>query len=168
MNKSQIETSKILQDFISGVSKPITAETLIEIRDKIYTHIKIRPYDETTKEHEKSIRWKRTASQILGDGFVYQGKSCTDLSVLFIAICKILGLDAMLVKLKKDTKTHSIVEVKLEDGWCMFDVSSQTNIPQRGEVTETTPYKGWQLWKKGRDAWDLDLVDFDSIRKINS
>lgn len=29
-----------------------------------------------------------------------------------------------------------------------------------------SPYKDWTLWKKGRDAWDIDLVDFDSISKI--
>lgn len=166
MNKSQIETSEILKDFVSGTRKSITVESLVEIRDKIYACIAIRPYNETTKEHEQSIRWKRTASQILEDGYVYQGKSCTDLSVLFIALCKILGLETRFVKLKKDTKTHSIVEIKLDDGWYVFDISNQTNIPQKGEVTEIAPYKGWMLWKKGRDAWDLNLVDFGSICKI--
>ncbi len=167
MNKSQIETSRILQEFVSVVCKPNTVDALIEIRDKMYAYIKIRPYDETTKEDELSVRWKRTASQILEDGYVYHGKSCTDLSILFIALCNVLNLETRLVKLKKETNTHSIVEVNIQNNWYMFDVSEQNTIPEKGEVTETTQYKGWQLWKKGRDAWDLGLLDSESIHKIN-
>lgn len=168
MNKSQIETTKILREFVVDIDIPITASTLIEIRRRIFAHVKIRLYDESTKEHERLIRWKRTASQILEDGYVYQGKSCTDLTVLFIALCRILGLETRFVKLKKGNKTHSIAEIKISDGWYLFDVSSPAGIPQKGEVTKDVPYKDWQLWKKGRDAWDLDLVDFSSMQKIRA
>lgn len=166
MNKSQIETSKILQEFVSDITKPFTTETLVEVRGRVYMRVEIRPYNESTKEHERSIRWKRTASQILEDGYVYRGKSCTDLSVLFIALCKTLGLETRFVKLKKDNKTHSIAEIKLDDGWYTFDISSPTSVPRKGEVSKDASYEGWQLWKKGRDAWDIGLADFSSMQKI--
>ncbi len=61
---------------------------------------------------------------------------------------------------------HSVLEVNLDDGWYIFDVSNQNNLPIKGQITEEKPYKDWKLWKKGRDAWDLGLVDFESINKI--
>ena len=134
----------------------------------MYKEIEVRPYNEQTKDHEKSIRWKRTAVQILDDGYVYCGKACTDLVVLFLAICNSLNLETRFVKLKKKKWCILVSEIKLEDGWYIFDVSNENNVPLKGEITEENPYKNWKLWKKGRDAWDIDLVDFDSIKKYQN
>ncbi|MFA6295305.1 MAG: transglutaminase-like domain-containing protein [Candidatus Paceibacterota bacterium] len=167
MNKTQIESSDKIKALVADIVVPITSDTLKTIRDLMYSKLEIRPYDKTTEEHEKSIRWKRTASEILDNAFVYQGKACTDLAVLFIALCNALGLETRFVKIKKEKMVHSVVEIKLADGWYIFDTSDPRNNPIKGEITETTPYKDWILWKKGRDAWDLELIDFDSMKKIH-
>jgi len=167
MNDSQIETTEEIKKLVSDVKQPITSNVLVDIRDLMYSRILIRPYDDSTKEHEKSIRWKRTADQILKDGYVYNDKACTDVTVLYIALCKTLGLETNFVKLKKDKTIHSVAEIKLIDGWYIFDVSNTKNTPVKGEITKDFPYyKDWQLWQKGRDAWDLGLTDFESISKI--
>lgn len=164
--KSQTEPSEKIVSLVADKKFPITVSDLIDIRNRIYDEIEIRPYNDQTKDHEKSIRWKRTAAEILNDGYVYQGKACTDLVVLFLAICNSLGLKTRFVKLKKEGCVHSVAEVKLEDDWYIFDVSNKNNTPLKGEVTEENPYQDLTLWKKGRDAWDIGLTDFDSIKKI--
>ena len=167
MNKIQVEPSEKIKAMVADIVEPITPDTLKLILGRMYSKLEIRPYDKTTEEHEKSIRWKRTASEILDNAFVYQGKACTDLAVLFIALCNSLGLETRFVKIRKEKMVHSVVEIKLSDGWYIFDTSDPRNTPQKGEITEATPYKDWSLWKKGRDAWDLELIDFDSIKKIH-
>lgn len=162
---SQIETTIIIKDLVKDIKRPITVGSLVSVRDLIYSKITIRPYDDTTRNHEKEIRWKRTASEIIGDGYVYSGKACTDLTVVFIALCQALGLETNFVKVTNGNKVHSIAEVKLDDGWYIFDVS-RTNIPFKGLITNETPYQGWKLWKKGRDAWDLGLTSFENIANI--
>lgn len=162
----QIEVTREIASLVSDIHKPINPEKLVAMRDEMYSKLEIRDYNDSTAEHEKSIRWKRTAAQILSDGYVYQGKSCTDLVVLFITLCNALGLETRFVKLKKREMVHSIAEVKLEDGWYIFDVSNQNNLPIKGEVTKENPHKDWELWKKGKDAWDLGLSEFNSINKI--
>jgi|SRR3989344_3385563 len=166
MNNSQIKTTEKIKEFVNDVGWPITPDVLADIRNLMYSKISIRPYDDSTKEHEKAIRWKRTADQILKDGYVYSGKACTDVTVLFISLCKALGLDTNFVKVRKEKMVHSVAEVKLNDGWYIFDVSNIQNIPIKGIITKDSPYKDWQLWQKGRDAWDLGLTDFESISKI--
>lgn len=132
----------------------------------MYSIITIRPYNDSTKEHEKAIRWRRTADEIIKDAYVYSGKACTDLTVLFIALCKALSLETNFVKITNEKKARSVAGVKLSDGWYIFDVSRK-NIPFKVLITGSNPYEGWKLWKKSRDAWDLGLVDFESISKIS-
>jgi hypothetical protein len=162
---SQIETTTTIKNLVKDIKTPITIDSLINLRDLIYSIIVIRPYNDSTKEHEQKIRWKRTATEIIQDAYVYSGKACTDLTLLFIALSKALGLETNFVKVFNDKTVHSIAEVKLADGWYLFDVSRK-NIPVKGFITEDTPYQKWRLWKKGRDAWDLGLVEFESISKI--
>jgi transglutaminase-like putative cysteine protease len=165
MTNSQIETTQEIRDLVKDIERPITLDSLLQIRDLMYGRITIRPYDDSTKEHEKEIRWKRTAGEILRDGYVYSGKACTDLTVLFIALCRALGLETSFIKVKNDNKVHSVAEIKLEDGWYIFDISRQ-NVPVKGLITKDSPYNDWQLWAKGRDAWDLGLNEFKDIKKI--
>ena len=166
MNKSQIEPSEEILLLISQFKSPITKDELLTIRDLIYSKIKIKSYNDISKEHEKSIRWKRTGVEILNDGYVYEGKSCTDFVVLFLTFCNALNLETKFVKLKKEKMVHSVAEINLNDGWYIFDVSKPDNLPVKGQITEANPYKKWGLWAKGRDAWDLGLTEFESIKKI--
>ncbi len=167
MDKSQLEPSAKIRELIADIKKPITPDKLKQIKERLDLKIELRPYNESTREHEKAIRWRRTASQILQDGFVYEGKACTDQVVLFLAFCQALELETRFVKIKKGEMVHSVAEIKLSDGWYVFDVSGKSTAPIKGEITDETPYKDWQLWRKGRDAWDLGLNSFETIKKIH-
>ena len=167
--KSQVETTKKIRDVVKDLeSKIIAPEDLVRLRTLVFKKIRTIPYSKQSAAHEKSIRWKRTADEILRDGYVYQGKSCTDLVVSFIALCKALKINARFVKVKNENLVHSLAEVKLGKDWYIFDVSNPKSIPEKGELKSGTEWGGWSLWRKGRDAWDLGLVEFESIEQIKN
>ena len=159
--KSQIESEENIKNFVLNTEIK-THNDLLKLRDKLMSVLEIRPYNDETKEHERQIRWRRTASEVLKDGYVYQGKSFTDLVLTFLALCKAKNLETKFVKLKFDKYIHSVAEIKLQDGWYNFDVAKKDSIPQKGQIKEDDT----RLWKKGMDSWDLGLVEFDSIKKI--
>lgn len=162
---SQIENGPKIQELANKLAVK-DADDLIKVRDALDAALEDRPYDKSVAEQEQSIRWRRTAEQILEDGYVYQSKSCTDRIIVFLALCKQLGIDGSFVKVMRGKSVHSIAEVKINDEWYVFDASTRTSVPVKGQVTEEHPYNNWKLWKKGRDAWDLELVDFKAIDKI--
>ncbi|MBT4722594.1 transglutaminase domain-containing protein [Candidatus Falkowbacteria bacterium] len=171
MPKSQIETDQIIINFLGDV-KIKTSDDLILIRNKIHDSLEFRPYNEETQEHADSVQWKRTASEILKDKYVYKGRACSDLVIVFIALCKAANVEALLVKLigvniyGKEVG-HSIAEVKLNSVWYTFDLSTKDSIPKEGELTDQSRYyKIYKVWKKGRDLWDLGLYDISSEDKI--
>lgn len=173
---SQIEPTDAVRKMLIGWSLPNinTPEDLILLREKLFSHLVFRPYDDSTKEEEKKIRWRRTGSQVLEDGYVYQGKACTDLVVSYTTLARAGGVkDTKFVKLKNSEtgKVHSVGEFELNDGWYTFDVANSKAIPIKGEMSEGVkfgePLNGsYLLWKKGRDSWDLGLTGFDTINKI--
>jgi hypothetical protein len=168
MPNSQIEIDKTILDFL-GDTKISTPEDLIVLRDKIFSHLEFRPYNEETKAHANSIQWKRTASEIIKDGYVYEGKACSDLTIVFLALCKAAGIEGLLVKLKSldDKKTHSIAEVNLNGTWYRMNVSNKDSLPFAGQLTEESIWnKNYKVWKKGRDVWDLELDDINTENKI--
>ncbi len=172
LSNSQIETNKNILDFL-GKTKISTPEDLIVLRNKIFSHLEFRPYNDETKAHADSIQWKRTASEIIRDKYVYQGKACSDLTIIFLALCKATGIEGRLVKLKAidKQKTHSIAEINLNNKWYTFDISSKTSIPIQGELNENSIYQtqnktSYKVWKKGRDVWGLKLEDISAENKI--
>lgn len=168
---SQIEpTDNIYRLLADWEMKNIrTVDDLILLRDRMFSVLEFRSYDVSTKEEEKQIRWKRTGAQILEDGYVYQGKACTDLVVAYLALAKTGGIkDARFVKVKnyETGAIHSVAELRLENDWYIFDVDNKNALPTKGKIEKDVPWNGFLLWKKGRDAWDLGLTEFDSSIKI--
>lgn len=166
--KSQIETDQTIINFL-GDRKIESSEDLIKLREYILDSLQFKPYNEETKEQADSIQWKRTASQIIKDGYVYEGKACSDIAVVFLALCKALNIEGNLLKLITidKTNTHTIIEVKLNDTWYRLDPSKETSIPHQKEMTEDDIFRGkYQLWKRGKDNWDLGLDSFESEKNI--
>ena len=164
-SKSQIETTNRLREIAESAEGEGIA--LLEgMKVKVYEEIRLRPYNEETAQDEKNIRWKRTADEIFRDGYVYDGKACTDLVVAFLGLANAKGLETKFVKLRNEKMVHSIAEIKLEDGWYMYDIASRNTKPSKGQFVEDVPMDGWTLWKKGRDSWDLGLSEFEDIGKI--
>lgn len=169
---SQVEVDDSIRSIVAGVSVDEPGD-LVDLRSLLFSRLEIRPYNEETRAHEREIRWKRTASEILSDGFVYETKACSDINIAFIAMCRALGLETRLVKLKAvgNNGTHTVSEVKVNSSWYTYDVMKKRAVPSQGEVIEGAEYGGppwgpYLLWKKGRDLWDMGLVGFDSEQLI--
>lgn len=174
---SQIEPNDGVYRLLSelGVEKIRTPEDLQKLRKNLLSKLKFLPYNNTTKDAEREIRWKRSGAKVLEDGFVYQGKACTDLVVAFTTLAKAAGIaETRFVKLKnnKTGMVHSVGEFKLGNDWYIFDVANGSAVPVQGEIPKDISWGGppngpYLLWKKGRDSWDLGLGESSSISKIN-
>jgi len=168
--KSQIKPSKEITNLVSCLKdEKENFDILVKLRDVLHKNIKIIPYTKETEKAEREIRWKRTASEIVSDGYVYKGKACTDIVIVFLSFCKTLGLKANFLKFKKLNMVHSMSEVKVNKKWFIFDVANKNSLPQieKKQITSGEDFDGWILWKKGKDAWDIGLDNFESKNKIN-
>lgn len=133
----------------------------------------IKPYNEQTKEHADSIQWKRTAAEIIEDAYVYDGKACSDLVMVLVALCKALGLEANLVKLVNVSKTnsHSIAEVKINGDWYRIDPSFSDPKPFKGRLEPDQIWNkdwdgGWRVWRRGEDLWSMGLDGIDKEEMV--
>lgn len=165
---SQVDVDQVVLRFLSGrqIQEP---QDLIDLKDFILGSLEFRPYNNVTKQEAVAVQWRRTASQILSDGYVYQGKACSDVAVVFLALCRAAGVTGQLVKLRSidGTKTHSIVEVDLLGQWYRIDPSSRDAVPFLGQLnSESVWNKQYKVWKKGRDVWDLGLESAEDEQKI--
>lgn len=161
--RSQTEVDQNVIDFLDGMIIKVPSD-LVLLKNLIVKKLEFRPYDDLTKEQADSIQWKRTASEIICDGYVYEGKACSDLALVYLALCKVAGLDGFLVKLRKldNTSSHSIVEINLNGNWFRIDPSSPDSIPVEGQLLDDQIWNknwlgGWKVWKRGKDLWDLGL-----------
>lgn len=166
--KTQTEVDRNIIDFLGDLTIK-NANDLLILKDRILGQLEFRPYNNETKKQADGIQWKRTASEILRDGYVYSGKACSDLVVVFLALCKAAGIEGRLVKLisSDKTKTHSIAEVNLNGAWFRLNMSP-SDIPYEGELTDESVWnKEYKVWKKGRDVWDLGFYGIESEKKLN-
>lgn len=166
--ESQTEVTQIVRDFL-GDRKIETKDDLIDLLKFMHSSLESRDYNDETKEHADSVQWKRSATEIIHDGFVYDGKACSDLAMVFVSLCKAAGLEANLIKLVRlDHKsTHTIVEVKLSDGWYRLDTSNDKCIPTKGYLEADQIWNknwegGWKVWKRGPDLQSMGLYSIDS------
>ena len=167
-SKSQTEVDQKVLDFL-GDMKIETPEDLVKLRNFILDTLEFKPYNEKTKKHADSIQWKRTASEIIKDKYVYEGKACSDIVIVFLTLCKAIGIEGYLLKLitTDGSGTHSIVEVNLNNTWYRFDPSFKNSLPYAKRMTNKDTFRGkYKLWKRGRDNWDLGLDNFESMNKI--
>ena len=162
-SRSQTEVDQSIIDFLGGMTIS-TPDDLIDLKNRLLRCLEFRPYNEETKKHADSIQWKRTASEILRDKYVYEGKACSDLTVVFLTLCKAAGVEGRLVKLISldKMKTHSIAEINLHGLWYRFNISKK-DIPIEGALTNESIWnKEYKVWQRGRDVWDLGLASIKS------
>jgi len=164
---SQVEVTKEMIKMADSVSGE-GIELIVGLGNKVYELLKFRPYNNDTKEHEHEIRWKRTAHQILTEGYVYQEKACTDIIIAFLGLANARNFKTKFVKVSNNQSVHSIAEIKISDEWFIYDLANGDSVPIKGQFIKNVSINGWTLWKKGRDAWDLGLSNCEDIKKINN
>lgn len=159
--KSQVEITETIRKFSSDI-KGEDIELAKNILRKI--HEKIKKVELET-EKEREMRWKRTATQILEEGWVVKGKACTDLTIVFIAVAKAKGLEAKFVKVysTKRKMLHSAVEIKLDGKSVYLDVTNG----KFDDTDKNVIFEEYKIYKKGRDSWDIGLDSFSKGVKLS-
>ena len=73
---------------------------------------------------------------------IYEGKACSDVNNVFIAMCRALGLETRFVKLKAVNKkgTHTVSEIKVNSLWYTYDVMDKGATPQLGKILKNIEY----------------------------
>lgn len=164
--RSQIETTTLIKDIVrnfDGLDKPKDLEAL---RFIMMYNLEVRQYTKRKRRHERKIRWRRTATEIFEDGFVYSDQGEADLVIAYVALCKALGVRTRYVTLWRDQNLHTVAEVALGKAWFIYDVAGNDTEPVEGIITKRNGYGGWKLWRKGRDAWDIGLRCFNDRKKL--
>lgn len=175
MNKirSQTEITQAIVDFLGDykISKP---DDLIFLINHIKDFLEFRPYNESTRKAADDIQWKRTASEIIQDGYVYQNKACSDIVLILITLCKALGLEAQIAKLinLRDASTHSIAEIKIDGEWyrtdpSMVDPKIVKGLLSPDQIWNKNWQGGWKIWKRGPDLWSIGLDGIESEKTIS-
>ena len=152
---TQIEQTERVLEFANDIGgKGI--ELAKNILRKIHSQIKKVDAD---PKIENPIRWRRTATEILNDGWVAIGKSCTDLTVLFIAIAKAKGLEARFVKAYSTKKRmlHSLVELNIDNKKIYFDATNGKFDDGLKELL----FEEYKIYKIGQDSWDIGLCSIE-------
>ena len=158
--QSQVEVTCKLVEIAAQMPDVRTPADLGLLRDTLLAHLTFRSYNKASWEHERSIRWKRTATEILSDGWVYEAKGCTDIVIAFIGLCRAKGLATRFVKVRSNTgKQHSLAEIYHSGTWWLVETVVPGMAPIEGEMKEETQYKIWKLWRKGLDSWSIGLKD---------
>jgi len=151
--KTQIEPGKKVKE-LANVLTGKDNELFYNLSKLIFQKIKRIPVD----ENEKNIRWKRTAEQILQDGYVYQGKACTDLCVVAISILKVKDIKAEIVRVasKKRNALHNMIKINNK----YYDVTTSVFYNKK-----SLEMNDWKILAAGRDAWDIGLKDIEDGKK---
>lgn len=164
--QSQVEVTPLVRRVASTVDSITTPGHLTELQHAMLSNLEYCEYTRKTAGREREIRWRRTADEILRDRYVYEGKACTDLTVVFIALCRAHGLEPVFVKVYRTGRVHSLVEVAIGGTWYIYDPSRYRSEPMEGRIEAGTAFQGWTLWRKGRDSWDIGLCEYDDIRTM--
>lgn len=171
MQKSQISPTECIHSKLEqwGFKSIVSVKDVLNLHRRLHAELRIIPYTDGVRDAEKAIRWKRTGSQVLEDGYVYEGKACTDYVVAFLALLHSAGItNTSFIKLKhKDTDmVHSVCEFQIEGEWYVFNAGVKNPEPQKGTLQVGDTYGNYTVWKKGRDSWDLGLDSYNKITTI--
>ncbi len=139
------------------------AETLRgNFEEKVSGVLDIASRLRVTNENKNSIFRKRTANQILSDGFV---TGCTDIALVSIALFRAVGIPAKYIEAidanwlqEGGEHISGHVYVRVFDGtdWIIIDPmkkSIDVDIERDSRVT----------FKEGLDSWDIGIDSFESL-----
>ena len=154
---SQIEVTSAIIDVASKIQGE-GLDFVINTLEYVQNTIKAEPYSKKVAEDELKMRWTRTADEILSDGYIYQTKGCTDLVILFQTLCEAKGYTTnfLRVKDKSGVANHSMAEVQIDRKWYTVDAGNSFQI-KKGKLNNEELFRGYALWKRGRDGWDIGL-----------
>ncbi len=160
----QVKITDEIKRIASGLKGQSGRETAMNIIKWIKENLKLKKASELP--NPALLFRRRTADQIIRDGFV---TGCADATIVFLALCRALGIPAIYCELAVPEKGHfGHVWAKcfLDNAWVDVD-------PMNGAVGEDVPKKFEKYGKvyilgSGADSWDIGIECWeDFLRKVS-
>ncbi len=155
------EQTKITEN-IAKIAAEFTAdnfELIAQIIKWIYKNLK----SNQDKEFKLEIFRKRTADQIIKDGFT---TGCTDIALVFIALTRAKNIPTKYVEairrkwIESDEadliEGHVFAEVYMNNQWYIIDPM---------EACLKFWYDRWLIFAKGLDSWDIGIHNFNELKQ---
>ena len=150
------------QTQITQEIKEIASDINGTVLEKAQKILDIGPSFVKSQEYDKEVFRKRTASQIIQDGYI---TGCTDAALLFITLARATGIPAKYIEtIDKEwlrnggdsVEGHIFSQIYDESrGWVWVD-------PMQRKVD--SPPENRVVFKEGLDSWDIGINDFDSLK----
>lgn len=151
-----------ISENITQIASEFTSDgfdLIIQITKWIHRHLKPDP----NKERKTEIFRKRTADQIIKDGFA---TGCSDIALVFIALARAKNIPTKYIEAirrkwiesgKEDAiEGHIFAEIYLNDQWHIIDPT---------EACLKFWYDRYVIYAKGLDSWDIGINSLSELRK---
>jgi len=154
----QTEITQNIKDIVSGF-KTIGLDRIFEVLVWIHKNLKLALNEEYKKEYFRT----RTSEEIIESKKL---TGCTDYALAFLSLIRASGFEAQYVEAienkwleEEDVRIsgHVFVEVKIGEHWYIVD-------PQ-GAAIKAWYGKRYSIYAKGRDSWDIGIVDFKTLQR---
>lgn len=155
------EQTKITEN-ISKIASGFTGENfdlIAQILKWIHKNLK----SNSDKETKEKVFRKRTADQIIQDGFT---TGCTDIALAFIVLARAKEIPTKYVEAIRNKwmeagdenfiEGHVFAEVFLNSEWRIIDPA---------EACMKFWYDRWIIYKIGLDSWDIGIHDFQELKQ---
>ncbi len=132
--------------------------------EKVLTILDIVSKLPLRQENKESIFRRRTADQILSDGFV---TGCTDIALVFIALLRTVGIPSKYVEtIDEDWLQNGGDNITGHVYVNAFDGSRWRIIDPMKKVIDANPDQDGRVnYKEGLDSWDIGIDSFDMLIK---
>lgn len=144
---------------VEEIARRFRGYSCLEQVSQILAFVKTFP----NKGFDRSLFRKRTASQIMRDGYI---TGCSDSALVFIALARSTGLPTKYIEaLDRDWLEHGgntisghvYAEVydMSQSRWLLIDPMGNMDIPKPNSRV---------FLREGFDSWDIGIDDFDSMK----
>jgi len=111
------------------------------------------------KEIKSKVFRKRTAKQIIDDGFT---TGCTDIALVFVVLCRAKGIPTKYIEAIRKTSDglsgHVFAECYINNNWICVD-------PTNMKVGDNSLYKGCDIIGEGLDFSDIKTETIKDLKK---
>lgn len=158
---SEGEQAKITEN-IKNIATEFTGEGLALIEEILkWVHKNLKTNDDS--ELKKELFRRRTADQIISDGFI---TGCTDNALAFIALARAKDIPTKYVETirrkwldigdENMIEGHIFAEVEINGKWHIIDPM---------DACLRFWYSRWIVYARGLDSWDIGIRNFQELQE---
>lgn len=151
----QTQVTPEIEEIVSDISG-----TVLEKAQKI---LDIGPSLMKSQKHDKEVFRKRTAAQILSDGYI---TGCTDAALLFVTLARASGIPAKYVEtINEEWLRNGGNSIEGHIYSQIYDISQDKWIwvdPMQRKIGSSPENR--VIFQEGLDSWDIGITDSNSLK----